>query len=89
LIEASEARSHLREHLRLRGTVSEIRANRRGDVILRFGSSQEVFRAIVPASCGLSTEQEWIENLKNRTLTVSGLISFYAQQPAMRTGDVS
>jgi hypothetical protein len=64
--------------------VTEIWANRRGDVILRFGSSQEVFKAIVPASCGPSKERQWIENLKNRTLTVSGLISFYAQQAAMR-----
>jgi hypothetical protein len=84
LIDASQARDHLREHIQVRGRVTEIWANRRGDVILRFGSTKEVFKAIVPASCSLSKEQEWIENLKNRTLTVSGLISFNAQRPAMR-----
>jgi hypothetical protein len=84
LIDASEARSHLREHLQVRGTVTEIGANRRGGVILRFGSRTEVFKAVIPASCGLSEEKEWIESLKNRTLTISGLISFYAQEPAMR-----
>jgi hypothetical protein len=84
LIDASEARSHLREHLQVRGTVTEIGANRRGDVILRFGSPREVFKAVIPTSCGLSKEKEWIESLKDRTLTISGLISFYAQEPAMR-----
>ena len=64
--------------------MTEIEANRRGDVILRFGSAQEVFKAVIPASCVLSKEEEWINSLKNRTLTVSGLISFYAQEPAMR-----
>ena len=39
---------------------------------------------MIPASCVLSKEQEWIDSLKNRTLTASGLISFYAQAPAMR-----
>jgi hypothetical protein len=84
LIDASEAYNHLRKHLRVRGTVTEIGANRRGDVILRFGSAQADFKAVIPASCVLSKEQEWIDSLKNRTLTVSGLISFYAQAPAMR-----
>jgi hypothetical protein len=74
----------LRKHLQVRGTVTQIEANRRGDVILRFGSRYEVFRAIVPASCSLSKEREWIDSLRDRTLTVTGLISFYAQQPAMR-----
>jgi len=38
LIDASEARSHLREHLQVRGTVTEIGGNRRGgcDSALRF-----------------------------------------------------
>jgi hypothetical protein len=84
LIEASEACNHLRKHLRVRGTVTEIGANRRGDVILRFGSAQADFKAVIPASCVLSKEEEWINSLKNRTLTVSGLMSFYAQAPAMR-----
>src|SRR6516225_309720 len=84
LIEASEARNHLREHLQVRGKVSEIGANRRGDVILRFGSPPEVFKAIVPARCDLSKEQAWIASLNYRTLTVSGLMSLYAQKPAMR-----
>jgi hypothetical protein len=84
LIEASEACNHLRKHLRVSGTVTEIGANRRGDVILRFGSAQADFKSVIPASCVLSKEQEWIDSLKNRTLTVSGLISFYAQAPAMR-----
>jgi len=84
LIEASEARNHLREHLQVRGKVSEIGANRRGDVILRFGSPPEVFKAILPACCDLSKEQAWIASLNYRTLTVSGLMSFYAQKPAMR-----
>ena len=84
LIEASEACNYFREHLRVRGTVTEIGANRRGDVILRFGSTQEVFKAVIPASCVLSKEQEWIDGLKNRKLTVMGLISFYGQAPAMR-----
>jgi len=84
LIEASEARHHLREHLQVRGKVSEIGANRRGDVILRFGSPPEVFKAIVPACCDLAKEKAWIESLNYRTLTVSGLMSFYAQEPAMR-----
>jgi len=84
LIEASEARYHLREHLQVRGKVSEIGANRRGDVILRFGSPPEVFKAIVPARCDLSKEQAWIASLNDRTLTVSGSMSFYAQEPAMR-----
>jgi hypothetical protein len=84
LIDASEAYNHLRKHLRVRGTVTEIGANRRGDVILRFGSAQADFKAVIPASCVLSKEQEWIDSLKNRTLTVSGLMSFYAQAPAMR-----
>jgi len=84
LIEASEARSHLREHVQVRGTVTEIGANRRGDVIIRFGFPHEVFKAIISKSCDLSKEPEWIDSLKNRTLTVSGLISFYAQEPAMR-----
>jgi hypothetical protein len=83
LIEASEVRNHLTKHL-IRGKVSEIGANRRGDVILRFGSSPEVFKAIVPARCDLSKEQAWIASLNYRTLTVSGLMSFYAQKPAMR-----
>jgi hypothetical protein len=84
LIDASEARRHLRGHRQVRGTVTGIGANRRGDVILRFGSPTEVFKAVIPASCGLSKQKEWIESLKNRTLTLSGLISFYAQEPAMR-----
>ena len=84
LIEASEACNHLRKHLRVRGTVTEISANRRGDVILWFGSAEKVFKAVIPANCALSKEQGWIESLKNRTLTLSDLISFYAQAPAMR-----
>jgi hypothetical protein len=84
LIDASEACNHLRKHLQVRGTVTEIGANRRGDVILRFGSAQADFKAVIPASGVLSKEQEWIDSLKNRKLTVSGLISFYAQAPAMR-----
>ena len=84
LIDASEACNHLRKHLRVRGTVTDIEVNRRGDVILRFGSPHKVFKAIIPASCVLSKEKEWINSLKNRTLTISGLISFYAQAPAMR-----
>jgi hypothetical protein len=84
LIDASEACNHLRKHPRVRGTVTEIAANRRGDVILRFGSAQADFKAVIPGSCVLSKEQEWIDTLKNRTLTVSGPISFYAQAPAMR-----
>jgi hypothetical protein len=84
LIDASEACNLLRKHLRVRGTVTEIGANRRGDVILRFGSAQADFKAVIPASCVLSKEEEWINSLKNRTLTVSGLMSFYAQAPAMR-----
>jgi hypothetical protein len=87
LIETSEACNHLRKHLRVRGTVSEIGANRRGDLILRFGSAQADFKAVIPASCVLSKEEEWINSLKNRTLTVSGLISFYAQEPSMRIWD--
>jgi hypothetical protein len=57
LIEASEARNHLREHLQVRGTITEIGANRRGDVILRFGSADEVFNALIPASCVLMDQQ--------------------------------
>ena len=84
LIDASQARSHLRRYLRVRGTVTEIGANRRGDVILRFGSAEEVFKAVITASCVLSKDEEWINTLKDKTVTVSGLISFYAQAPAMR-----
>jgi len=84
LIDAAEARKHCREHLRVRGTVTEIEVNRRGDVILGFGPEEEVFRAVIPASCVVSRDEEWINSLKNRTLIVSGLISFYAQKPAMR-----
>jgi hypothetical protein len=84
LIDASEACNHLRKHLRVRGTVTDIEANRRGDVILRFESAHKVFKAVIPASCVLSKEEEWIKSLKDRTLTVSGLISFYAQESAMR-----
>jgi hypothetical protein len=84
LIDASEACNHLRKHLRVRGTVTEIGANRRGDVVLRFGSAQADFKAVIPASCGLSKEEEWISSLKNRKLIVCGLMSFYAQAPAMR-----
>ena len=84
LIDASEARNHFRQHRRVRGTVTEIAPNRRGDVILRFGFAQEVFKGVIPASSVLSKEEEWINSLNNRTLTVSGLISFYAQAPAMR-----
>ena len=68
----------------MRGTVTEIGANRWGDVILRFGSTQEAFKAVIPASCVRSKEKGWINSLKNRTLTVSALISFYAQAPAIR-----
>jgi hypothetical protein len=53
-------------------------------VILRFGSAQADFKAVIPANSVLSKEQEWIDSLKNRKLTVSGLISFYGQAPAMR-----
>jgi hypothetical protein len=84
LIEASEACNHLRKHLRVRGTVTQIEANRRGDLILLFESSQEVFRVVIPVSCDLSKEQEWINSLKNRKLTVTGRISFYALKPAIR-----
>jgi hypothetical protein len=84
LIDASEACNHLRRHLQVRGTVSEIGANRRGDVVLRFGSAQADFKAVIPASCVLSKEQEWIDSLKNRKLIVCGLMSFYTQAPAMR-----
>ena len=89
LIDASEACNHFRKHLRVRGTVTEIAANRRGDVVLRFGSAQADFKAVIPATCVLSKKQGWIESLKNRKLTVSGLISFYAQAPAMRILDKS
>jgi hypothetical protein len=84
LIDASDARTHLRKYLLVRGTVTEIEANRRGDLILRIGSPPELFKAIVPASCDLSKEQEWIDSLKYRTLIFTGLISFYGQEPAMR-----
>jgi hypothetical protein len=84
LIDASEACNHLRKHLQVRGTVTDIGANRRGDVVLRFGSAQADFKAVIPASCVLSKEQEWIDSLKNRKLIVCGLMSFYAQAPAMR-----
>jgi len=84
LIDASEACNHLRKHLQVRGTVTEISTNRRGDVILWFGSAREVFKAVIPASCVLSQEEEWIKSFKNRTVTVSGLVSYYAQAPAMR-----
>jgi hypothetical protein len=65
LIDASETCNHLRKHLRVRGTVTEIAVNRRGDVVLRFGSRQADFKAVIPASCVLSKEQEWIDSLKN------------------------
>src|SRR4029077_804562 len=68
LIDASEACNHLRRHLQVRGTVTEIGANRRGDVILRFGSPHEVFKAVIPVSCVLSKEEQWINSLRNRTL---------------------
>jgi hypothetical protein len=84
LIDASEACNHLRKHLRVRGIVTEVGANRRGDVILRFGSAQADFKAVIPASGVLSKEQELIDSLKNQKLTVRGLNSFYAQAPAMR-----
>jgi hypothetical protein len=74
----------LREHLQVKGTVTEFGRNRRGDVILQFGLRQEVFKAVIPASCVLSKEEEWISSLKNRKLIVWGLMSFYAQAPAMR-----
>jgi hypothetical protein len=82
LINASDAPAHLREHRRVKGTVTEIEANRRGDVILRIGSPPEPFKLIIPASCDLSKEHEWIDSLKYRALTFTGLISFYAQGPA-------
>jgi hypothetical protein len=84
LKKASEARNHYREHLRVRGTVTGIELNRRGDVILQFGSAKEVFRGVIPASCVLSLDEEWITSFKNQTLIISGLISFYVQEPAMR-----
>jgi hypothetical protein len=63
-------------------------------VILRFGSAEEVFKAVIPASCDLSKEEEWISSLKNRTLTASGLISFYGQpgghaNPGKRVGNLA
>ena len=65
LIDASEACNHLRKHLRVRGTVTDIEANRRGDVILRFESAHKVFKAVIPASCVLSKEEEWIKSEKS------------------------
>src|SRR5215472_5164160 len=44
LIDASEAGVHLREQVRVQGTVTGIETNRRGDVILRFGSPKEAFK---------------------------------------------
>ena len=60
---------------------SELLANRRGDLILRFGPAQADFKAVIPASCVLSKEQGWIESLKNRKLTVCGLLAFMDRRP--------
>ena len=67
LIDASEAGDHLREHVRVRGTVTGIETNRRADVILRFGAPKEAFKVVIPASCALSKDHEWISGLKNRS----------------------
>ena len=64
--------------------MTEIGANRRGDVILRFGSTQRSLQGSDSSQLRPVKEEEWISSLKNRTLTVSGLISFYVQEPAMR-----
>ena len=84
LIDAPEAGDHLREQVRVRGTVSGIETNRRGDVILRFGLPKEAFKVVIPASCDLSKDHDWISSLKNRSMMVVGLISFYALESAMR-----
>ena len=87
LIDASEAGNHLREQVRVRGTVTGIETNRRGDVILRFGSPEETFKVVIPASCDLSKDDYWISGLKNRRMIVVGLISFYALESAMRVSE--
>ena len=87
LIDASEARDHLREHVRVRGTVTEIETNRRGDFILRFGVPKEAFKVVIPASCALSKDHDWISGLKNRRMIAVGLISFYALESAMRVSE--
>ena len=51
--------------------VTGIEANRRGDVILRFGSPHEVFRVMARASCSLSAmrilEKDQVTRRKNAT----------------------
>jgi hypothetical protein len=87
LIDASEAGDHLREQVRVRGTVTEIEPNRQGDVILRFGSPKEAFKVVIPASCDLSKDHDWISSLKNQRMIAVGLISFYALESAMRVSE--
>jgi hypothetical protein len=87
LIDASEAGDHLREHVRVQGTVTGIETNRRGDVILRFGAPKEAFKVVIPASCALSKDNGWISSLKNQRMIVVGLISFYALESAMRVSE--
>jgi hypothetical protein len=82
LIRPAEAAEHLRKHVRVQGVVTEIETNRRGDWLLRFGPT--AFQAVIPIMNALSREQEWISSLKNKTIIVQGLMSFYAQEPAMR-----
>jgi hypothetical protein len=67
--------------------VTGIETNRRGDVILGFGCPKEAFKAIIPASCDLSKDHEWISSLRHRRMIVAGLISFYALKPAMRISE--
>jgi hypothetical protein len=88
LIQASEASEFLGTTVRVQGTVTEIvteiETNRRGDVLLRFDSSEKVFTAVIPVSSSLAKENDWIGSLKDRTIIISGLVSFYFQKPAMR-----
>ena len=56
LIQASEASEFLRETVRVQGTVTEVETNRRGDVLLRFDSAEQIFTAVIPISSGLAEE---------------------------------
>jgi hypothetical protein len=84
LLQASNASEFLWETICVQWTVTQIKSNRRSDVLLGFDSAQKVSIAVIPISAGLAVESEWISSLKDATVILSGVIGLYAEKQAMR-----
>jgi hypothetical protein len=89
LISDSEAAQFLRQKVQVQGVVTQSTVNRRGDVLLIFGTDlpNNTFTGCIPVSSGLTNDEAWIRGLTGKTIRIVGRVEFYSLKPAIRITD--